>query len=114
MLARKITSSGSTKRAGRSTRSVAPFSIGSFGAATSARGTCAWARSESAAAAAAEAARRSVSRRVMMYAIDRFLPFFIVIEFVTVGRPSFRRILIGVAAVSTSVLHGHLGEPRSQ
>ena len=71
VLARKMVSSGSTKRAGRRMRKVAPFSIGSFGAATSARGI-GWAatRSASAASAAPPAARRNVSRRVMMYVIE--------------------------------------------
>ena len=61
VLARKITSSGSTKRAGRSMRSVAPFSIGSLGAATSARGI---ARSPGRRSASRGGAARAEAQRV--------------------------------------------------
>src|SRR5579883_3529201 len=73
VLARKITSSGSTKRAGRSMRSDAPFSTGHFGAATSDFGI-AWPVADRAIARAAAIAPNAIaSRRRMMNTILRFL-----------------------------------------
>ena len=73
MLARKITSSGSTNLVGRSTRSVAPFSIGSGGMAVSTTGMAEAGRPASPAAASppprARALRRETPRLRTMLAI---------------------------------------------
>ena len=73
VLARKITSSGSTKRAGRRMRKAAPFSGSNLGAGTSALGMV-WpvaCRANAIAAAAAPAA--IASRRLIMNTILSFL-----------------------------------------
>src|SRR6185312_2428445 len=73
VFARKITSSGSTKRAGRSMRSDAPFSTGHLGAATSAFGMAWPVACRASAKAAAIAPKAIASRRRMMNTILRFL-----------------------------------------
>src|SRR5262245_16706654 len=69
VLARNRVSSGSTKRAGLRMRSLASFSKGKLGAATSARGICAPASLANASAAVPPTVNRSASRRVMMLAM---------------------------------------------
>ena len=68
-LARNTSSSGFTNRTGRSMRKVAPFSIGSDGAGTSAAliGDAVWADAPVTASAAAEAPKANASRRVMSF-----------------------------------------------
>src|SRR5262245_57738404 len=65
VLLRNRVSSGSTKRAGRKIRRLAPFSAGKLSAATSARGICAAASPASAKAAPPPTVSRSASRRVI-------------------------------------------------
>lgn len=78
-LARNTSSSAWTKRTGRSMRRVAPFSIGSDGAATSAALTfdASCAEAPVTASAAADAPSASASRRVISYFMSFALPFFL-------------------------------------
>src|SRR4051812_19197958 len=76
VLARNSVSSGSTKRAGLRMRSLASFSIGNLGPATSARGIWAAASLAQASAAVPPTVNRSASRRVMMWGMGVPPPWF--------------------------------------
>lgn len=90
-LARNTSSSAWTKRTGRSMRRVAPFSIGSFGAGTSAALIADWAFAGAPVAAIAAADRPSAkaSRRVMSFLIS-FLPVLSPFPALIAGEGSFR------------------------